>query len=100
MSVVGVPFATDVWGSLALEADRETEDLAQRLDEAAPPPTDDRKGFFTGWNWASPAQALEALKAAGCELPDTKDETLAACSHGPASRLPQRSQAPRHLRAG
>jgi DNA polymerase-1 len=82
----GVPFDRVAWEALAAESVREAEDLARRLDEAAP----ERSGYFTrsgAWEWGSPAQVKEALAAAGCPAESTDDDALASIDHPLAALL-------------
>ena len=37
--------------------------------------------FDGDWKWESPAQVRDALAAAGCQVPDTNDETLASLDY-------------------
>jgi hypothetical protein len=61
------------------------ERLQEELDATAPPKPG--AGLFPlPWNWDSPAQALSALKQAGCEITNTSDDTLAA-SDNPLAQL-------------
>jgi DNA polymerase-1 len=86
MGQQGVALDRDAWRELARTASEEADRLRHELDRAAPPKPGE---MFDAWNWDSPAQALEALKLAGCTLEDTADETLAAADH-PLARLLRR----------
>src|SRR5262249_41962512 len=46
-----------------------------------------RIGILTYVNWDSPAQALAALRQAGCRVTDTADDTLATAQHPLAELL-------------
>jgi DNA polymerase-1 len=85
MAVRGVPFDAAAWQSLARAADEEAARLRDELDRVAPA----RPGVLlaVGWNWDSPVQVKEALSRAGCEVPDTADETLAKVEHPLAGLL-------------
>jgi DNA polymerase-1 len=87
LAQAGVPFDKEAWAELARASEREAFELAQQLDAGAPVP--EQRGMFGGWNWDSPQQVQEAFAAAGCPLPDTKDETLAAVDHPLAAVLRQ-----------
>jgi DNA polymerase-1 len=82
----GVAFDRDRWQALARDAGEARDRLREALHEAALP----RPGrMFGGWNWDSPAQVKEALALAGCDVPNTRDETLAGADHPLAARLRQ-----------
>jgi DNA polymerase-1 len=88
MRGAGAPFDRAAWQALADEARREAEDLARRLDEAAPA----RPGFLTrsgAFEWDSPQQAQEALALLGHAVGNTDDETLARIGHPLADLLRQ-----------
>jgi DNA polymerase-1 len=87
----GVPFDRPAWEALAEEAERETAELAQLLDEQAPR----REGFLfrrDTWNWDSPDQVREAFAALGIGLESTDDDALAALDH-PLAALVRRYRA-------
>jgi DNA polymerase-1 len=76
----GVAFDTEMWRKLAEAASADAERLAKELDAQSPP----REGFLTregAWDWDSPAQVKEALKAIGIELESTDDDALARAAH-------------------
>jgi DNA polymerase-1 len=83
----GMPFDRAAWTALASAARAEVDELERQLDSQAPP----RDGYLSfggaSWNWDSPEQVLEALKAAGCNLPDSTDESLAGADHPLAELL-------------
>jgi DNA polymerase-1 len=88
LSRSGAPFDKGAWEALAAEAGREAEDLARRLDEAAPA----RDGYLSkdgAWNWSSPEQVKGAFEAAGVALEKTDDDALAAFDHPLAGLLRQ-----------
>jgi DNA polymerase-1 len=88
LALAGAPFDQDAWQALADEARSEAAELARRLDEAAPP----RDGYLTSasaWSWDSPQQVKLAFKAAGHQVDNTDDETLAAIDHPLADLLRQ-----------
>jgi DNA polymerase-1 len=88
LGLAGAPFDLPAWQALADEARREANDLARRLDEAAPA----RPGYLStagAWSWDSPQQAKAAFEAAGCPVADTDDETLAGIDHPLADLLRQ-----------
>lgn len=62
MGLMGVPFDPERWLSQAKGAESRAKEVLQRLDWRT--------------NWDSPKQALEALRRAGIELGDTREETL------------------------
>jgi DNA polymerase-1 len=86
LALSGVGFDRPAWDSLTREAEREAEESADRLDAAAPlrPGSPTRDG---AWNWNSPRQVQAAFEAAGIQLVNTKDETLAAVAHPMAALL-------------
>jgi DNA polymerase-1 len=86
MSAAGVPFDGAAWEALAAAAEAETAALATALNALAPPPPS-QLDLEQGWRWDSPAEALQALRAAGCVLEDTGDASLAACDHPLAEQL-------------
>jgi DNA polymerase-1 len=82
----GVSFDRDAWDALTREAQHQTEDLARRLDEAAPP----RNGYLQrcgAWDWNSSQQVKAAFEACGIALESTGDEALAALNHPMAALL-------------
>jgi DNA polymerase-1 len=86
LRLAGVFFDRPAWQALAAEARHEADDLARRLDAAAP----DRPGFLgkgRAWSWGSPRQVREALKLLGHDLGSTGDETLARIDHPLAALL-------------
>jgi DNA polymerase-1 len=88
LGLAGAPFDRAAWQALAGEARREANDLAWRLDEAAPA----RPGYLNtvgAWSWDSPQQAKDAFEAAGFPVMDTDDETLAGIDHPLADLLRQ-----------
>jgi DNA polymerase-1 len=88
LRLAGVFFDQRAWQALAAEARLEADQLAGRLDEAAP----GRPGFLggaEGWDWNSPQQAQEAFRLLGHDLASTDDQTLAALDHPFAELLRQ-----------
>jgi DNA polymerase I-like protein with 3'-5' exonuclease and polymerase domains len=87
LSAAAAPFDRAAWGVLTAEARREADDLRRRMDDAAPP----RDGTLIregAWNWDSPKDVLEVLRALGFkDLEDTGDETLATIDHPLAAML-------------
>jgi DNA polymerase-1 len=86
LALAGAPFDRAAWQALADEARAEANDLARRLDEAAPA----RPGYLStagAWSWDSPQQVKLALDVAGCPVEDTDDETLAGIDHPLAALL-------------
>jgi DNA polymerase-1 len=82
----GVGFDAAAWRDLAGAAAGEAEELARRLDEAAPP----RDGYLSragAWNWSSPEQVKAAFAATGVPLDSTDDDALAAVRHPLAGLL-------------
>jgi DNA polymerase-1 len=80
LSRSGAPFDKSAWETLAVQAAQEAQDLARRLDEAAPA----RDGYLDkaiAWNWSSPEQVQEAFAAAGVALESTDDDVLAGIDH-------------------
>jgi DNA polymerase-1 len=86
LAAVGVGFDRDCWRALAETAEAEAERLAGDLDRAAPPRSQGEL-FGSGWRWDSPQHVAEALKAVGCEVADTDDNTLAGIDHPLAALL-------------
>ena len=80
----GVGFDRDSWQALALAASQDAEAIRHQLDAAAPAQPGQLEGF-TSWNWDSPQQVKDALVAAGCQVEDTADDTLAAVDHSMAA---------------
>ncbi len=64
MELMGVPFDPPSWEEAAREAEREAEALRAELP--------------FGVNWNSPGQVLAYLRGEGLDLPDTREESLAA----------------------
>ncbi|ADH63242.1 DNA-directed DNA polymerase [Allomeiothermus silvanus DSM 9946] len=62
MGLMGVPFNPERWLATAKEAELSAQEALKRLDWRT--------------NWDSPKQVLEALRRAGIELSDTREETL------------------------
>jgi DNA polymerase-1 len=86
LRLTGAPFDRDAWQALAAQAKAEADDLAGRLDGAAP----DRPGLLIregAWDWDSPQQAQEAFALLGHDLDSTDDETLARIDHPLAGLL-------------
>jgi DNA polymerase-1 len=84
----GAPFDKAAWEALAAQAAQQAEDLAQRLDEAAPT----RDGYLQrsgAWNWSSTEQVQQAFAAAGLALASTDDDALAGIDHPLAALLRQ-----------
>jgi DNA polymerase-1 len=82
----GVAFDLDAWDSLTHEAGQAAQEMADRLDAAAP----SRPGFLAtegAWNWDSPQQVKAAFEAAGVNLESTGDEALAGVDHPLAALL-------------
>jgi DNA polymerase-1 len=82
----GVAFDPAAWDALTREAERAAQELADRLDEAAP----HRPGFLAregAWGWDSPQQVQAAFAAAGVNLESTDDEALAGADHPMAALL-------------
>ncbi len=63
MGLMGVPFDPERWLSQAKNAESRAQEVLKRLDWRV--------------NWDSPRQVLEALRRAGLQLSDTREETLA-----------------------
>jgi DNA polymerase-1 len=80
LSRSGVPFDRDAWEELAVRAGREAEELADRLDDLAPP-RDGRLQKAGAWNWDSNPDVLEVFKLLGFDLSSTQVETLAGIDH-------------------
>jgi DNA polymerase-1 len=80
----GVAIDKNAWQTLAAAATEEAARLRKELNQAAPPKPGDRE-----WNWNSPDQVKQVLTLAGCDVEDTKGETLAATDH-PVAQLLQR----------
>lgn len=87
MENAGAGFDGEAWQALTREAGAEVQRLRAELDAAAPAPPGLDLGL--GWRWESAAIARRALREAGCDLPNTSDETLAACNHPLAALLRQ-----------
>jgi DNA polymerase-1 len=88
LSRSGAPFDKATWETLAAQAAQEAQDLARRLDEAAPA----RDGYLDkaiAWNWSSPEQVQEAFAAAGVTLESTDDDALAGANHPLAALVRQ-----------
>lgn len=62
MGLKGTPFDPERWLATAKEAELSAQEALKRLDWRT--------------NWDSPKQVLEALRRAGIELSDTREETL------------------------
>jgi DNA polymerase-1 len=80
------PFDRAAWEALAAKTEREEEDLARQLEEAAPP----RPGYLPGtstWNWSSPRQVQEVFQLLGVTLASTDDDTLVGVDHPLAALL-------------
>lgn len=87
----GVPFDRAAWVVLAERAAATKQQLAEKLDQGAPPRTDpDLFGDTGSWNWDSPQQAAEVFAALGHPLhidykgerhATTNDAALALCEH-------------------
>jgi DNA polymerase-1 len=82
----GVFFDRAAWQALADEAKGQADDLARRLDEAAPV-RPGCLGMSGAWSWDSPQQAQEAFVLLGHNLDSTDDETLARVDHPLAALL-------------
>jgi DNA polymerase-1 len=88
MAGAGAPFDLAAWKALAAEAEAAAEELASRLDAAAPP----REGFLSrdgAWKWSSPEQVKEAFALLGVRPESTDDDALAAVDHPLAELLRQ-----------
>ena len=83
----GVAFDRDAWHALARTAHKDAERLGMKLNQDAPPKPGEL--FDAAWNWDSPVQVKDALAAAGCQVDDTGDDTLAAANHPLADLLRQ-----------
>jgi DNA polymerase I-like protein with 3'-5' exonuclease and polymerase domains len=86
LSRSGAPFDKAAWDTLAEEAAKEAEALADRLDTEAP----QRDGYLQrkgAWNWNSRADVLEVFRLLGVKLDDTTDDTLAGTDHPLAALL-------------
>ncbi|WP_036270342.1 bifunctional 3'-5' exonuclease/DNA polymerase [Meiothermus rufus] len=70
MGLMGVPFDPERWLTAAREAELSAQEALKRLDWRT--------------NWDSPRQVLEALRRAGLELSDTREETLSRYRTHPA----------------
>jgi DNA polymerase-1 len=85
----GVGFDRGAWQALSRAAAEEAQHLRSKVEAMAP----QREGVIvlegSGCNWDSPQQVKEALRLAGCEVQDTKDDTLAAAGHPLADLLRQ-----------
>lgn len=86
LATTGVGFDRDGWAALTTEASAEAERLSAALDAAAPPRSQGEL-FGPGWKWDSPQHVAEALKAVGCPVENTHDDTLAALDHPLAGLL-------------
>jgi DNA polymerase-1 len=89
----GVGFDRTAWLAQAEAAGKDAEHLRHELDQAAP----HRLGETPHpepWNWDSHLQVKQALAQAGCDLPDTTEETLAALDH-PLAQVLRRYRAAR-----
>jgi DNA polymerase-1 len=84
----GVPLDRLAWQELARVAKSDADRFRAELDAQAPARPDSFAGFDP-WNWGSTQQTLQALALAGCQVPDTADETLAASEHPLACLLRQ-----------
>jgi DNA polymerase-1 len=78
MAGAGVAFDRDGWLALAERAQAEAERLKEQLNSLAPERFDQTGTKAVARNWDSPQQVKEALAALGAEVPNTRDETLAA----------------------
>jgi DNA polymerase I-like protein with 3'-5' exonuclease and polymerase domains len=85
LASAGVAFDKNGWTARAADAQGEADQLAAELDRVAPPKAQ-AEMFESGWKWDSPQHVAEALKAVGCAVADTDDDTLAALDH-PLARL-------------
>jgi DNA polymerase-1 len=86
LAAAGVAFDRAAWHALADDARAEADRLAGELDRAAPPRAQGEL-FGSGWKWDSPKDVAAALKAVGCDVPGTDDDTLAALGHPLAKHL-------------
>jgi DNA polymerase-1 len=86
LRLAGVCFDRAAWQALADEAKAEADDLARRLDEAAPA-RPGCLGMAGAWRWDSPQQVQEALALLGHAVESTDDETLARIDHPLAALL-------------
>jgi hypothetical protein len=82
MALSGVPFDAQGWRGCLAQIEGEMARLKEKLLELAP-----AHPGGGSWNWASWQQVLRAFSLLGVELPDTKEETLARCSHPLAKAL-------------
>jgi DNA polymerase-1 len=82
----GVALDVGAWEALADAAEAEELRSRQELDRAAPPKPGNPPPANL-WNWNSPAQVKEALGLAGVNVPDAREETLAATDHPLARAL-------------
>jgi DNA polymerase-1 len=80
MARAGVAFDRNTWQGLAGPAEAEARQLWEEQDALAPPKPGALDGMV-GWNWNSPTEVAEALARAGCPVPNTRDEALAAVNH-------------------
>ncbi len=79
----GCPFDFGAWEALAEQAQAERDRLAAALSELATA-TMQATAMI---NWDSAPQVLAALRAAGLDVPDTREETLAAHADHPLVAL-------------
>jgi DNA polymerase-1 len=86
LSSSGVGFDRAGWDRLADEANVEAERLVDELELAAPV-RDQPELYGSGWNWNSPKDVAEALRAVGHAVEGTGDDTLAAIDHPLAALL-------------
>jgi DNA polymerase-1 len=86
LSRSGILFDPDTWSKLAEQAEADCSRLAIELDGLARRPRQPDM-FSSGWNWDSPEQVKEALKAAGCAAEGTDDGTLAKLDHPFAQKV-------------
>lgn len=84
LRTAGVAFDAAAWEKLTVDTEAELRVLKNELNRLA---SADREAPAGGWNWDSPQQVRKALGAAGYDLPDTQDETLAGCDHPLATTL-------------
>lgn len=97
LSLSGVPLDAERWSALLDEAQVEARRASDELDALAPKPPGLDLGL--GWRWDSTEEAREALAAAGCAVPDTRDETLAGVDHPLAAGLRRYRAASRRVQA-
>jgi DNA polymerase-1 len=84
----GVSFDRSAWLALTDQAERDVEELSQRLDAQAPP-RDEYLSEALAWKWSSPQQVRAAFPALGIRLTSTDDDALAAVTHPLAELLRQ-----------